>query len=50
LDAEDKIHGEKYNNKALLIIGGSLSPENLKVRDTLGITVIENLNPNDLHE
>ena len=50
MDAEDKIHGEKSNNKALLVIGGSLSPENLKVRDTLGITVIENLNPNDLHE
>lgn len=44
MDAEDKIHGEKSNNKSLLVIGGSLSPENQKVRDTLGITVIENLN------
>jgi hypothetical protein len=44
LDAEDKIHGEKSNNKSLLVIGGSLSPENQKVRDTLGLTVIENLN------
>ena len=44
MDAENKIHGEKSNNKVLLVIGGSLSPENLKVRDTLGIMVIENFN------
>lgn len=42
LDAEDKIHGEKTNNSAILIMGGGLSLENQKVKDTLGIYVVEN--------
>ena len=42
MDAEDKIHAEKNNHTAILVIGGSLSIENQKVRDTLGIKVIEN--------
>ena len=42
MDAEDKVHGEKNSNMAILVIGGSLSPENQKVRDILGIVVIEN--------
>lgn len=42
MDSEDKVHGEKGNNKALLVIGGSLSPENQKVRDILDIVVVEN--------
>ena len=41
LDAEDKIHGEKANNSTILVIGGELSPENRKVQEVLGITVIE---------
>lgn len=45
MDAEDKVHGEKGNNKAILVIGGSLCPENQKVSDTLEITVIETINP-----
>ena len=44
-DAEDKVNGEKGNNKAILVIGGSLCPENQKVNDTLEITVIETINP-----
>jgi hypothetical protein len=43
LDAEDKIHGEKANNSTILVIGGELSPENRKVQEVLGITVIENV-------
>ena len=43
MDAEDKIHAEKNNHTALLVIGGRLSIENQKVRDTLGIKVIENV-------
>ena len=42
-DAEDKIHGEKANNSTILVIGGELSPENRKVKEVLGITVIENV-------
>lgn len=42
LDAEDKIHGVKPNNSALLVIGGELSFENQKVKETLGISVVEN--------
>ena len=42
MDAEDKIHAKKNNNSSILVIGGSLSVENQKVRDTLGIKVIEN--------
>lgn len=42
MDAEDKIHAKKNNNTSILVIGGSLSAENQKVRDTLGIKVIEN--------
>ena len=41
LDAEDKVHGEKANNSAILVLGGELSPENRKVRDTLDIKVYE---------
>ena len=43
MDAEDMIHAKKNNNMAILVIGGSLSTENQKVRDTLGIKVIENV-------
>ena len=43
LDAEDKIHGEKANKSTILVIGGELSPENRKVQEVLGITVIENV-------
>ena len=41
LDAEDKVHGNKPNNSAILVMGGKLSPENQKVQETLGITIIE---------
>ena len=44
LDAEDKVHGNKANNSAILVIGGELSPENRKVRDTLGVKTLENMN------
>ena len=44
LDAEDKVHGNKANNSAILVIGGELSPENRKVRDTLGVKALENMN------
>jgi len=43
LDAEDKVHGDRANNSAILVIGGELSPENCKVRDTLGIIVLEKM-------
>lgn len=41
LDAEDKVHGEKANNSVILVLGGELSSENRKVRDTLDIKVYE---------
>ena len=41
LDAEDKVHGNKTNNFAILVIGGELSSENRKVQETLGITIKE---------
>ena len=41
LDAEDKVHGNKANNSAILVIGGKLSPDNQMVQEVLGITVIE---------
>ena len=44
LDAEDKVHGNKANNSAILVIGGKLSPENRMVQETLGIIVQENTN------
>lgn len=44
LDAEDKVHGNKANNSAILVIGGKLSPENRMVQETLGIIVQENIN------
>jgi hypothetical protein len=44
LDAEDKVHGNKANNSAILVIGGELSPENRKVRNTLGVKALENMN------
>lgn len=42
LDAEDKIHGERLNNSAILVVGSELSLENQKVKDILGISVMEN--------
>ena len=42
MDAEDKVHGKKGCNTAILVIGNSLSTENQIVRDVLGVTVIEN--------
>lgn len=42
MDAEDNVHGKKANNRAILVIGGCLSPENQHVRETLGVTVIDN--------
>ena len=42
LDAEDKIHADKANNSSILAIGGKLPIEYQKVRDILGIRVIEN--------
>lgn len=44
LDSEDKVHGKKATNSAILVIGGELSPENRKVQETLGIKIIEKCN------
>lgn len=41
MDAEDKVHGKKSQNRAMLVIGGSLSDANVLVKNTLGIDVIE---------
>ena len=41
LDAEDKIHAEKPNNAAILVMGGELSLDNQAIKETLGITVLE---------
>lgn len=43
LDAEDKLHGDKSHNSAILVIGGDISSENRKVKEILGVTVIDNL-------
>lgn len=43
LDAEDKVHSVLASNMVILVIGGELSPENRNVRDTLNITVKENI-------
>ena len=43
LDAEDKIHANKTNNTSILVIGGKLPAEYQKVRDTLCIRVIEDI-------
>ena len=42
MDAEDKVHGKKSQNRSMLVIGGSLSDANVLVKNTLGIDVIEN--------
>lgn len=42
MDAEDNVHGVKPINSAILVIGGSLSPENRQVCETLGVTVKNN--------
>ena len=44
MDAENKVHGIKADCKAILVIEGSLSWENQLVRETLGVTVVENFN------
>ncbi len=44
LDAEDKVHGYKPKSYCILVIGGSLSESNNKIKDTLDIDVIENFN------
>ena len=44
LDSEDKVHGKKATNSAILVIGGELSPENRKVQETLDIKIIEKCN------
>lgn len=41
LDAEDKVHSEKSQNKAILVIDGELSSENKKVQEALGITIFK---------
>ena len=41
MDAEDKVHGNKVNNKCILVIGGFLSESNKQIRDVLNIYVIE---------
>lgn len=46
MDAENKIHCKKANNTSMLVIGGKLSTENKKVRDILGIKVIEDFHSN----
>lgn len=43
MDAENTVHGDRHTNKAILVLGGSLSEENRYVRDKLGIIVIENI-------
>ena len=43
LDAEDKIHGQKSKNSVMLVMGGELSPENRIVRETLGVTIVEDV-------
>lgn len=42
MDAEDKVHGKKLQNRSILVIGGELSTVNMMIRDTLEIQVIEN--------
>lgn len=42
MDAEDNVHGKRANNRAILVIGGSLSQENQHVCETLGVTVKDN--------
>lgn len=44
MEAENKVHGIKTDCKSILVIEGSLSWENQLVRDTLGVTVVENFN------
>ena len=41
LDAEDKVHSEKSQNKAILVIEGELSSDNKKVQEALGITIFK---------
>lgn len=43
MEAENKVHGIKNNVRTILVMEGSLSWENQLVRDTLGVTVVENL-------
>ena len=43
-NAENKVYGIKADCKAILVIEGSLSWENQLVRETLGVTVVENFN------
>ena len=41
LDAESKIHGKKSQNLAMLILGGKISLENIKIREVLGVNILE---------
>lgn len=42
LDAEDNIKGKIPNSKTVLVIEGQLNSDNLKIKNALGINVIEN--------
>ena len=43
MDAENKVKCSKASNSSILVLGGSLSEQNINFRDKLGIKVYENL-------
>ena len=42
LDAENRVHGNIFKTRAILVLEGALSDSNYQVKDTLGVEVIEN--------
>lgn len=42
LDAENKVHGDPYNSRVILVLEGFLSDSNYQVKDSLGVEVVEN--------
>ena len=45
MDAEDSAHDETHDNQVILVLGGTLSKTNSRIRDCFGIPVFENIEP-----
>ena len=45
MDAEDSAHDETHDNQVMLVLGGTLSKTNSRIRDCFGIPVFENIEP-----
>ena len=43
MDAEDSTHDETHDNQVILVLGGTLSKTNSRIRDCFGIPVFENI-------